>query len=173
MPLRRKLNCTTFLGLFNQRASKFKFNCRLTIVTSRSNQQQLRRLFEDLKLKKPKFRSISSVSRNLNQSSVAMANANFDQSRAICLPIAYRPKTDGDFKQLVRDLEHYFTLLNIDVACKTTMLLYNLKEKASLTAFHLGLTDASHYDEAKKAFMHYCSAVQTPEEVRTKFHQIF
>ena len=80
-----------------------------------------------------------------------MANANVDQSRAIPPPKAYLPKTDGDFKQWVRHLEHYFTLLNIYVAFKTTMLLYNLGEEAPLTAFHLGLTDASDYDEAKKA----------------------
>ena len=117
--------------------------------------------------------SSSSVNRNLNQSSVAMANANVDQSRAIRPPKAYRPKTDRDIKQWVRHLEHYFTLLNIDVARKTTMLLYNLGEEASLTAFHLGLTDASDYDEAKKALMQYFSPVETPEELRTKFHQRF
>ena len=117
--------------------------------------------------------SSSSVSRNLNQSSVAMANANVDQSRAICPPKAYSLKTDGDFKQWVRHLEHYFTLLNIDVARKTTMVLYNLGEEASVTAFLLGLTDASDYDEAKKALMQYFSPVETPEELRTKFHQRF
>ena len=53
------------------------------------------------------------------------------------------------------------------------MLLYNLGEKASLTAFHLGLTDANDYDEAKKALMQYFSLVETPEELRTKFHQRF
>ena len=46
------------------------------------------------------------------------------------------------------------------------MLLYNLGEKASLTAFHLGLTDASDYDEVKKALMQYFSPVETPEELR-------
>ena len=102
-----------------------------------------------------------------------MANANVDQSRAIRPPKAYRPKLDGDFKQWVRHLEHYFTLLNIDVARKTTMLLYNLWEEASLTAFHLGLTDASDYDEAKKALMQYFSPVETPEALRTKFHLRF
>ena len=117
--------------------------------------------------------SSSSVSRNLNQSSLAMANVNVDQSRAIRPPNAYRPKIDGDFKQCVRHLEHYFTLLNIDNARKTTMLLYNLGEEASLTAFHLGLTDASDYDIAKQALMQCFSPVETPEELRTKFHQRF
>ena len=106
--------------------------------------------------------SSSSVSHYLNQSSLAMANANLDQSRAIRPPKAYCPKTDGDFKQWVRHLEHYFTLLNIDVARNTTMLLYNLGDEASLMAFHLGLTDASDYDEAKKALMQYFSKVETP-----------
>ena len=50
--------------------------------------------------------SSSSVSRNLNQSSLAMANVNVDQSRAIRKLKAYRPKIDGDFKQWVRHLEH-------------------------------------------------------------------
>ena len=117
--------------------------------------------------------SSSSVSRNLNQSSVAMANVNVDQCRAIRQPKAYRPKIDGDFKQWVRHLEHYFTLLNIDNARKTTMLLYNLGEEASLTAFHLSLTDASNYDVAKQALMQYFSPVKTPEELRSKFHQRF
>ena len=102
-----------------------------------------------------------------------MTNANIDQSRAIRPPKAYRPKIDGDFKQWVRHLEHYFTLLNIDVARKTTMLLYNLGEEASLTAFHLCLTDASDYDDAKKALMQYFSLVDTFEELRTKFHHRF
>ena len=69
--------------------------------------------------------------------------------------------------------EHYCTLLNINVARKTTMLPYNLREKASLTTFHLGLTDASDYDEAKQAFMQYFSPVETLEEFRTKFYQRF
>ena len=114
-----------------------------------------------------------SVSRNLNQSSLAMANVNVDQSRAIRPPKAYRPKIDGDFKQWVRHLEHYFILLNIDNASKTTMLLYKLGEEALLTAFHLGLTDASDYDVANQALMQYFSPVETPEELRTKFHQRF
>ena len=108
--------------------------------------------------------SSSSVSRNLNQSSVAMANVNDDQSGAIRPFKAYRPKIDGDLKQWVRHLEHYFTLLNIDNARKTTMLLYNLGEKASLTAFHLGLTDASNNDVAKQALMQHFSPVETFEE---------
>ena len=64
-----------------------------------------------------------------------------------------------------------FILLNIDVARETTMLLYNLGEKAFLMAFNLGLTDASDYDESKKALMQYFSPVETLEELRTKFHQ--
>ena len=102
-----------------------------------------------------------------------MANVNVDQIRAIRPPKAYRTKIDGDFKEWVRHFKHYFTLLNIDVARKTTMLLYNLGEEASLTAFHLGLTDATDYDEAKKALMQYFSLVETPEELRTKFPQWF
>ena len=76
-------------------------------------------------------------------------------------------------QEWVRHLENYFTLLNIDVARKTTMLLYNLGEESSLTAFHLGLTDASDNDAAKQALMQYFSPVETPEELRTKFHQRF
>ena len=102
-----------------------------------------------------------------------MANVNVDQSRAIRLLITYRPKTDGNFKQWVRHIKHYFTLLNIDIARKTTMLLYILEEEASLTAFHLGLTDASNYDVAKQAPMQYFSPVETPEKLRTKFYQRF
>ena len=104
---------------------------------------------------------------------MAMANVNVDQSRAIRQPKAYRLKTDGDFKQWVRHLKHYFTLLNIDNARKTIMLLYNLKEKASLTAFRLGLTDTSDYDVAKQALMQYFSPLKTPKKLRTKFPQRF
>ena len=50
------------------------------------------------------------------------------------------------------------------------MLLYNLGEEASLTDLYFGLTDASDYDEAKKSLMQYLSTVETPEELRTKFH---
>ena len=99
--------------------------------------------------------STSGASRTGNQPAVAILNPNVDQSRAIRPPKAYRPKTDGDFKQWVRHLEHYFTLLNIDNGCKTTMLLYNLGEEASVTAFHLGLTDATDYEVAKQALMQY------------------
>ena len=53
------------------------------------------------------------------------------------------------------------------------MLLYNLGEEASLTAFHLGLTDASDYDVAKQALLKYFSPVETLEELRTKFYQRF
>ena len=102
-----------------------------------------------------------------------MANMNVDQCRAIRPPKAYRPKIDGDFKQLVRHLEHYFTLLNIDNARKITMLLYNLGEEAFLSAFHLGLTDASDYNVAKQALLQYFLPIETPEELRTKFHQRF
>ena len=82
-----------------------------------------------------------------------MATVNVDQSRAIRPLKFYRPKTDKDFKQWVRHLEHYFTLLNIDNASKTTMLLYNLGEQASLTAVNLGLTDVNNDDVAKQALM--------------------
>ena len=47
------------------------------------------------------------------------------------------------------------------------MLLYNLGEEASLSAVHLGLTDATDYDEAKKALMQYFSPVETRKELRT------
>ena len=50
------------------------------------------------------------------------------------------------------------------------MLLYNLGKEVLLTAFHLGLTDASNYDVGKQALMQYSSPVETPEELRTKFH---
>ena len=53
------------------------------------------------------------------------------------------------------------------------MLLYNLEEEASLTTFHLGLTDTSDYDKAKQAQMQYFSPLETPVELRTKFHQRF
>ena len=100
-----------------------------------------------------------------------MANVNVDQNRTIFPPKAYRPKIDGDFKQWVRHLEHYFTLLNIDNARKTTMLLYNLGQEAFLIAFHLGLIDTSHYNVAKQDLNQYFSPLETPEELRTKFHQ--
>ena len=96
---------------------------------------------------------------------------NYDQSKAIRPPKAYLSKTDGDFKQWVRQLEHYFALLNIDNARKTTMLLYNLGNEASLTAYHLGLSDNSDYEAAKTALMQYFSPIETPEELRTIFYQ--
>ena len=102
-----------------------------------------------------------------------MANANVNQSRAFRPPKAYRPKTDGDFIQYVPHLEHYFTLLNIYLLHQTTMLLYNLGEEAFFTAFHLGLTDATGYDEAKTALMQCSPQVETLKELRTKIHRRF
>ena len=104
--------------------------------------------------------STAGASRSLYPSIIGINN--YDQSKAIRPPKAYQPKTDGDFKPWVRHLEHYFTLLNIDNARKTTMLLYNLGEEASLTAYHLGLTDNSNYKVAKTALMQYFSPIETP-----------
>ena len=80
--------------------------------------------------------STAGASRSLYPSIIGINN--YYQSKTIRPPKAYQPKTDGDFKQWVRHLEHYFILLNIDNARKTTMLLYNLGEEASLTAYHIG-----------------------------------
>ena len=65
------------------------------------------------------------------------------------------PKIDGDFKTWVRHLEHYFTLLNVGDGRKTTVLLYYLRDEASNIAFHLNITDATNYDDAKEALMQY------------------
>ena len=54
---------------------------------------------------------------------------------------------------------------------KTTVLLYYLGNEASNTAFYLNITDATNYDDAKEAQMQCFSPVETPEELRTKFHQ--
>ena len=54
---------------------------------------------------------------------------------------------------------------------KTTVLLYYLKDEASNTAFHLNITTATNYDDAKEALMQYFLPVETFEELRTKFHQ--
>ena len=67
-----------------------------------------------------------------------------DLNRSIRTPKPYYPKKDGDFKTWVRHLEHYFTLLNIGDARKTTVLLYYLGDEASNTAFHLNITDATN-----------------------------
>ena len=101
---------------------------------------------------------------------MAMVNVNVNQSRAIRPLKAYRSKTDRDLKQWIRHLEHYITLLNIDNARKTTMLLYKLGGEVSLTAFNLGLTDTSDYDVAKQALMQYFSQLETLEQVGTKFY---
>jgi hypothetical protein len=69
-------------------------------------------------------------------------------------------------------LEH-FSIINCDVARKTSILLYSLSYEASSTAFHLGITENTEYEEAKEALMQYFSPVETPEELRTKFHQRF
>jgi hypothetical protein len=94
-----------------------------------------------------------------------------DPTRSIRPPKAYYPKTDGDFKVWVRHLEHYFTLLNVDDGRKTTVLLYYLGNEASNMAFHLGITDSTGYEQAKNDLMSYFSPVETPEELRAKFHQ--
>ena len=122
---------------------------------------------------------------NAQQSSIALVNsggsqapaaaggaaAMVDLNRSIRTPKPYYPKKDGDFKAWVRHLEHYFTLLNVGDGRKTTVLLYYLGDEASNTAFHLNITDATNYDDAKNALMQYFSPVETPEEIRTKFHQ--
>ena len=53
---------------------------------------------------------------------------------------------------------------------KTTVLLYYLRDEASNTAFHLNIAGATNYDDAKEALLQYFSPVETPEELRTKFH---
>ena len=94
-----------------------------------------------------------------------------DPNRSIRPPKAYNPKKDGDFKIWVRHLEHYFSLLKVADVRKTTVLLYYLGEEASNTAFYLGITDATNFEQAKNVLMLYFSPVETPEELRTKFHQ--
>lgn len=96
-----------------------------------------------------------------------------DLTRAIRPPRQYSSKIDGDFKIWVRHLEHYFSLLNIVDARKTTVLLYYLGDEASNTAYHLKITDATDYEEARDSLMQYFSPVETPEELRTNFHQRF
>ena len=54
---------------------------------------------------------------------------------------------------------------------KTTVLLYYLGDEASNTAFYLNIMDATNYDDAKEALMQYFFSVETPEELRTKFHK--
>ena len=51
------------------------------------------------------------------------------------------------------------------------MLLYFLWDKASNTAFHLNIIDAKNYYDVKEALIKYFSPVESPEELRTKFHQ--
>ena len=92
-------------------------------------------------------------------------------NRSIQTPKPYYPKKDSDFKTWVRHLEHYFTFLNMYDGRKTTVLLYYLGDEASNTAFHLNITDSTNYHDAKEALMQYFSPVETPEELRTKFHQ--
>ena len=114
----------------------------------------------------------ASVGRNAaNPNSMAEAGAGLDLTRSIRLPSSYNPKKDGDFKTWVRHLEHYFTLLNMGNVRKTTVLLYYLGAEASNTAFHLNLTEATNNEEAKNALVQYFSPVDTPEELRTMFHQ--
>ena len=72
-----------------------------------------------------------------------------DLTRAIRPPRQYFFKIDGDFKIWVRHLEHYFSLLNIVDARKTTVLLYYLKDEASNTAYHLKIIDATDYYKQK------------------------
>ena len=94
-----------------------------------------------------------------------------DLSRSIRTSKPYYTKKDGDFKTWVRHLEHYFTFLNVGDGRKTTVLLYYLKNEASNTAFHLNITDVTYYDDAKEKLMQYFSPVETPENLRTTFHQ--
>ena len=86
--------------------------------------------------------------------------AAVDPNRSIRPPKAYYPKKDGDFRIWVRHLEHYFTLLNVADARKTTVILYYLGDEASNTAFHLGITDATAYDDAKNSLMQYFSLLR-------------
>ena len=110
-------------------------------------------------------------SNSANHNALPGAGANLDLIRFIRLPNSYNPKKDGDFKTWVRHLEHYFTLLNIGDDRKTTVLLYYLGAEASDTAFHLNITEATNYEEAKNALMQYFCPVETTEELRTLFHQ--
>jgi len=48
-----------------------------------------------------------------------------------------------------------------------------LGDEASNTAYHLKITDATDYEEARDSLMQYFSPVETPEELRTNFHQRF
>ena len=99
------------------------------------------------------------------------AEAIFDSTRLIRLPTAYNSEKDGDFKIWVRHLEHYFTLLNVAEGRKTTLLLYSLGDEASNTAFYLNISDATSYNDAKTTLLQYFSSIETPEELRTNFHQ--
>lgn len=121
--------------------------------------------------------SSGSAARNLNDQLGAVAagvgGMAIDPTRAIRPPKAYQSRKDGDFRIWVRHLEHYFTLLNVDDARKTTVLLYYLGDEASNTAFHLGIGDNTPYDNARDTLMQYFSPIETPEELRTKFHQRF
>ena len=113
----------------------------------------------------------SGTNRQLFSSLAGGNNPPPDLMKTIRAPKAYRPKIDGDFKDWVRHLEHYFTLLNIDPQRRTTMLLYYLGDEASKAAFHLNLDDNTRYEDAKAELMQYFSPVETPEELRAKFHQ--
>ena len=102
---------------------------------------------------------------------VAKAKAMVDLNRSIRTPKLYYPKKEGNFKTRVRQLKHYITIFYVADKRKTTVLLYYLKDEASNTAFHLNITDATNYDDANKARMQYFLPVETPEKLRTKFHQ--
>ena len=115
--------------------------------------------------------SSSGASSSTNQLVSVGLNNILDITRSIRLPKPYYLKTEGDFKIWVRHLEQYFTLLNVSDEKKTTLLLYNLGKEASDTAYYLGITDNTNYDNAKNLLMQYFSPVETPEELRTYFHQ--
>ena len=50
-------------------------------------------------------------------------------------------------------------------------MLYFFMDESSNTAFHLNITDATNFDDAKEALIIYYLPFETPEELRTKFHQ--
>lgn len=82
----------------------------------------------------------------------------------------FYPEKDGDFREWVQHLEHYFSVINCYQPRKTRILLYSLSYEASCTTFYFELTDNTNYDEAKEALMQYISQVKMPEESRTKLH---
>ena len=93
-----------------------------------------------------------------------------DLNRSIRTRKPYYPKNTV-FLRRMHHLEHQLLLLNVGDKRQTTVLLFYFKDEASNTAFHLNITDAINYADAKEALMQYFSPVETLEEVSAKFHQ--